>query len=215
MLVLFPEMGVFIEYLLKASPRYIYKKLHLFISSFAFKFHLLKGNLKHVFNQQNNNSSFRITDSNFINFFIFEMRCFICYWSFIIFNKSKPKIKFFMYITFISFLRLNKMEIFKDTKFDDYITPEDFFNSKASKRIGIERIKFLEEHDKKNESVFHELLSLKNSDIDSFFDFKKFLLDNNIDNTYTQSVISKYYENSKFDEKITKITTKLKEYLSD
>ncbi|RVD93394.1 hypothetical protein TUBRATIS_000750 [Tubulinosema ratisbonensis] len=201
---LFPEIYIFID-VLKKRPvfKFLYKKIHLFLSLLGFKAYLLTENLRHVFDSNSVNPFFVFTDSNFINFYIFEIRCFLCFFGF---NFVYDRIinKFLLYKTFISFLRISNIDEFKNAKFDDYISFDEFKNSENCNRIIIEKDRKIIKG--KGESKYFKIRSLFNTIFDNY-------LIHQSETENLGNMFNLHYENVEFDEKVKEITLSIKNYL--
>ncbi|RVD91412.1 hypothetical protein TUBRATIS_21380 [Tubulinosema ratisbonensis] len=208
---LFPEIHVFVDDLkAKRDLKHFYKKFYLFISLLGFKVCLLSENLKYVFESNKLNPNFVFTDSNFINFFVFEIRCFMCCCGFTLL-KEKTAINFLLYKTFISFIRISNIDVLKGTKFDDYISYENFRDSDLFINIGSKKIKISK--DNKNDPCCYFIKRLSKTDFDNFLQLKmrsrkKLCLKE-------ETKILQYYENINFDMKVQEITTKIFNYFNE
>ncbi|RVD91437.1 hypothetical protein TUBRATIS_21130 [Tubulinosema ratisbonensis] len=206
---LFPELCVFIDdFKKRGNFIYIYKKIHLFISLLGFKVYLLSENFEYIFKMNAHNSSFVFTDSLFLNYFVFEIRCFLCFYAFNVI-RDRTSIKFLLYKTFISFLRISNIKEFQENKFDDYISFEEFKKLKELRFIVLKRNKELKK--RKGESS-HFLLKFRLTS-----EFHNYLDGKNKDNiSYEKrNGIKQKKKKVKYpiDLKIKEITLKFKEYL--
>ncbi|RVD92226.1 hypothetical protein TUBRATIS_12760 [Tubulinosema ratisbonensis] len=215
--LLIPEIDVFLnEIKRKTGLRYTYKRIHLFLSLLGFKLFFLYENIKHVFAINSRNPSFVFTDSNFINFFIFEMRCFLCFFAFN-FIKNKGEIKFFIYNTLISFIRLLNVEDFKNVKFDDYISYQEFKILSIPEKIRLK--KNINPKKSQKSFVFYEIQSINSTSIYDFLRFKlrvkKYSQTTPLHQKALEKLVPRFYKNDIFSKKILDITSKLKAYLEE
>lgn len=120
LLIIFPECKVFIEYLLDPirCKLQLFKRFHLFFSILAFKFHLLKDNLKYRI-QKLSGTNETIIDSNFFNLFFLDMRYFIAVSAMNLLD-DEPAVVLLFFKAFLAFVRLEDPEFLQYFRFDDF-----------------------------------------------------------------------------------------------
>ncbi|RVD92225.1 hypothetical protein TUBRATIS_12750 [Tubulinosema ratisbonensis] len=211
---LFPEIQIFIDEI-KARDcfKYNYKRIHLFLSIIGIKIFILRGNLQYAFKRDISNSFSHFQNSNFINFFVFEMRCFLCTYGFN-FLTDKDSIKFLIFNTFISFLRILNIKDFEGVKFDDYITLDQFKYLGIPGDMKLDRDNKIKRGD--GEPFFFSISITKLSFIYMylFSKLQKRAHNKKLDPTDLEDCFKiQFFYNTTYDKKMQYLTNKLKQYL--
>lgn len=211
---IFPEIKLFFNC---NNPnirlRKIQKKLQILFSILIFRFHLLKSNFKKIYEINNNNHNFVITNSDYINFFIFETRCLLCLYGFNILQ-SENDIKFLIYKTFISFIRLINVDYLQKAKFNDFLEFKTFLEKKYFDGT-ILRKKLIKTKLNKYIKIYR-LVSVENKEIKDYFNLYKSNRNDQFDNQ-DQRIHRFYTKNNNdfldFKNEINAISSKLRNYL--
>ncbi|RVD90690.1 hypothetical protein TUBRATIS_28830 [Tubulinosema ratisbonensis] len=216
LLILFPELKKFIfEHKKKINKVEAFKTLHIFLTMLATKFHFLKDNFRSLFLKLEQNPSWHIFQSNFISYFIFEMKCTIIFFSFYFIQKINFSRKLLLR-TFIIFLKLLDLENLKKAYFY-----RNIFDPTGDCKKYFENIELLtlpifnQQHIKIFD--FFKIKSISYPHIRKYFDFCKNDLNKNIDEENylkkEKNLLKSSYSKNPYLAKLKYITQKLKNYL--